>query len=227
MTAKPSPGALHGPGLTDVRDMVMAHDAFRRMLHPAASLVGAVDHDDRRRADVVADHLELMLGLLQHHHEGEDELLWPLLLQRVPDELAPLVHLMQSQHETVHGTVDEVTTLLPQWRVNPDSASRVRLTNRVEHLVALLEEHLRDEEKHILPLAARTVTQSEWDAVTERNLKGLRPSKAPMVFGLFMEVGDPEIIAQALANAPAPVRLLLRLTARPAWRRYRRRVLNA
>lgn len=228
MTTNATSGdALHGPGLTDVRDMVMAHDAFRRALRSSASLVSAVNDGDRKRADVLADHLELMLGLLVHHHEGEDALLWPMLLQRVPEELAPLVHLMQSQHEAVHGMLDEVTALIPPWRVNPTSAARSRLADRVEHLLVLLEEHLHDEEKHLLPVAARTVTQPEWDAVAERNLKSLPSSKAPMVFGLFMEVGDPEIIAQQLAKAPAPIRLLLRLTARPAWRRYQARVFDA
>ncbi|MEV0225298.1 hypothetical protein [Streptomyces sp. NPDC050704] len=48
-----------------------------------------------------------------------------------------------------------------------------------------------------------------------------------MVFGLFMEVGDPEVTAQALAKAPAPLRLLLRLTARRAWHRYEARLFSA
>ncbi|TMR93785.1 hypothetical protein [Nonomuraea basaltis] len=106
MSTNATPGALHGPCLTDVRDMVMAHDAFRRALDSGASLVGAVGDGDRKRAGVVADHL-------------------------------------------------------------------------------------------------------------------------PMVFGLYVEVGDPEVTAQALAKAPAPLRLLLRLTARRAWRRYEARVFAA
>ncbi|MEV0225297.1 hemerythrin domain-containing protein [Streptomyces sp. NPDC050704] len=115
MSTNAAPGALHGPGLTDVRDMVMAHVAFRRALDSGASLVSAVGDGDHKRAGVVADHLDLMLDMLVHHHEGEDLYLWPVLLQRVPKELAPLVHRMEAQHEAVHGMLDEAAALIPDW----------------------------------------------------------------------------------------------------------------
>jgi hypothetical protein len=189
--------------------------------------VREVPEGDVARVRLLADHLELVLRLLEHHHESEDELLWPLLLARVPDELAPLVHLMESQHEGVHGMLDEVGTLLPRWRSEPTRAAGARLADRVEHLVVLLDEHMRAEEQHILPIATRRVTQAEWEALGERALKGVPPSKGPLVFGIFMEIGDPEVVADELAKAPAPVRLLLRLTARRAWRRYRTRLFGA
>ena len=43
---------------------------------------------DTARAAVVDDNLDLLGRALHAHHTGEDGLLWPLLLQRVPDELA-------------------------------------------------------------------------------------------------------------------------------------------
>jgi len=227
MSTNAASDALHGPGLIDVRDMVMAHDAFRRALRSGASLVGAVGDGDRKRAGVLADHLEFMLGMLVHHHEGEDQLLWPVLLQRVPGELASVVHLMQSQHEAMHEALDEASALVPQWRSNPTSEASRRLADRVEHLVVLMDEHLQDEEKHLLPIAARTVTQPEWDAIADHNVKAVPLSKVPVAFGLFMQIGDREVVAQALANAPVPIRLLLRLTARRAWRRYEARVFLA
>lgn len=218
---------LHGPGLTDVRSMLMAHDAFRRCLLPVPELVRGVTDGDRRRAGVVADHVHFVLGMLEHHHEAEDELLWPVLLERVPDELAPIVHLMEGQHEGVHAALEEVDALLPSWHAAPTTAAGGRLADRIDHLLLLLDEHLRAEETRLLPIAARTVSQAEWEAVGERSLKGVPPAKGPVVFGILMEVGDPELVAADLAKAPAPVRLLLRLTARRAWARYSRRVLEA
>jgi len=227
MTANTPSAVLHGPGLTDVRGMVLAHDAFRRVLRPVPALIREVPDGYLARVRLLADHLELVLNMLTHHHEGEDELLWPTLLARVPDELAPLVHLMESQHEGVHGMLEEVGTRLPRWRKDPTRPAGARLADRVEHLVVLLDEHMQAEEQHVLPIATRTVTQAEWDALGERGVKGIPLSKGPLIFGIFMEVGDPEVVADELAKAPAPVRLLLRLTARRAWRRYRTRLFGA
>lgn len=227
MTASPELLAqLNGPGLTDVRSMIMAHDAFRRALTGVPEVVRTVPDGDVERARFVAGHIDLILTMLQHHHESEDVLLWPVLLERVPDELAPIVHLMESQHEGVHAALEDVEKELPGWRERPAGTTAARLADRLEHLVVLLDEHLRAEETRLLPIAARTVSQPEWEAVGERSLKGIPPSKGPLIFGILMEVGDPALVAADLAKAPAPVRLLLRLTAARTWRRYSRRLFG-
>src|SRR5689334_20924962 len=72
--------------LTDVHDMVVVHKAFRRELRLIPELVRAVPAGDTTRAAVVAGHARLVLQGLHLHHTGEDELLWPKLLQRdAPD----------------------------------------------------------------------------------------------------------------------------------------------
>ena len=74
-----------GPGLTDVRMMTVAHT----QLPPRAQARRSRPYDgvaagDRRRASEIADHVELWLGLVHHHHSIEDELLWDRLVERVP-----------------------------------------------------------------------------------------------------------------------------------------------
>ena len=71
------------PGV-DTRDMLVVHNAVRREWGLAPGLVRAVEAGDTRRAEVVAGHLDLQAAMLQHHHEGEDRVLWPVLLPRVP-----------------------------------------------------------------------------------------------------------------------------------------------
>ena len=68
--------------LTNVHDMVIVHRAFRRELAVIPRLVRAVPAGDTRRAAVVARHARLVLQGLHLHHTGEDELLWPKLLER-------------------------------------------------------------------------------------------------------------------------------------------------
>ncbi|MGN6612052.1 MAG: hemerythrin domain-containing protein, partial [Angustibacter sp.] len=93
--------AAQSGDLVDTRDMVTVHRFLRREFRLLPAAVERVGDGDVARAAVVADHLELLTGVLHHHHTAEDNNLWPLMLERVPDELAPLVELMESQHHRV------------------------------------------------------------------------------------------------------------------------------
>lgn len=84
--------------LVDTREMNAVHSAFRREFRLAGGLIRQVGPGDTARAAVVGAHLALIERLLHHHHTSEDTLLWPLLLERVPVELAPIVRLMEAQH---------------------------------------------------------------------------------------------------------------------------------
>jgi hemerythrin-like domain-containing protein len=211
---------LHGPGLTDVRGMIMAHDAFRWSLLPAPDLVRAVETGDERRAAVVAGHVETILTVLEGHHTSEDELLWPRLLERVPDDLAPVVHLMESQHEQIHEHLEQARALLPRWRSGAAATDRDRLGTALDALVEVLAEHMAAEEKHLLPLAARSVSETEWAEVGERGIRKIPFRFLPTAFGIMRHVGDPDVVAADLAKAPLPIRVWLRLVSDRAFRRY-------
>ena len=221
---RPGAGALHGPGLTDVRGMIAAHDAFRWGFRPVARLVRDVPDGDRRRAGVVAEHLHTVLGMLEGHHTSEDTSLWPRLLERVPDELAPLVHQMEAQHEGIHDQLERVLALLPYWRATGARTSGAGLAAAVEELVSRLEEHMAAEETHVLPLAARAITPAEWAALGKSGMRKMSLRFVPVVFGAMRHVADPEVVADELAKAPAPLRLWLALTAERSFRRYSRRL---
>src|ERR1700712_2692373 len=99
----------------DTREMLVVHSLFRRELRLAGGLVRRVPAGDVRRAGVVAAHLELVEQVLHHHHGSEDELLWPLLVERVADELAPVVRLMETQHERVDALLGRIAEARPAW----------------------------------------------------------------------------------------------------------------
>jgi hypothetical protein len=66
----------------DVNEMRVIHRVFRRELTALPGLVRRVPDGDIPRAEVVAGHARFMLNALHVHHTGEDENLWPLLLER-------------------------------------------------------------------------------------------------------------------------------------------------
>lgn len=147
-------------------------------------------------------------------------MLWPLLLERVPDELAPIVHLMESQHTVVEGLLAEISGLLPGWRSEASPQARDRFAELYDHLHRNLVEHLDAEEQRLLLIAARTVTQAEWDRMGEEGRDSTPRSELALVFGMLAHDGDPAVVELMLAEAPLPVRLLVPRLGRRAFRRH-------
>ncbi len=224
MNAQVVAGPLHGAGLTDVRMMVVAHRVFRRELGLGPAAVARVPPGDRAGLVRAADHVALFLGFLHHHHTIEDELLWPRLLERVPDELAPLVHLMESQHEELATLLEEADADLATWRGSGLRGHRDALAATLTRLATGLAEHLDCEESRVLPIMARVVTPAEWEEFTERGMEAIPRSMTLLGFGAMLYEGDPEVIAGELRSMPRPLRWVLPALGRWSYRRYARRV---
>lgn len=206
--------------LLDTREMLVVHSLFRRELRLAAGLVRRVQPGDTRRSATVGRHLGLVEEVLHHHHVAEDELLWPLLVERVADELAPVVRLMETQHEVVDGLLGEIGTLRPAWAQAPDARRTEELADLYDRLYINTAEHLDAEESRVLPLVARCITPAEWAALGDAGRNGVARSDLSLVFGMMMYEGDPEVVATMLAPAPLPVRLLVPRLGRRAYRRH-------
>ena len=217
MTTTP---AASSPTFCDTREMVMIHTFVRREFRLAAGVVRRVTAGDTARAHVVADHLEFIGRFLHHHHTLEDELLWPKLLERVPEELAPIVHLMESQHEGVDGLLGRINGILPQWRESASPELRDELSDCYDELYVGLVEHLDAEEQRLLPLAERCITVEEWRELGDEGRRRGRRTEMALVLGMFAYEGDPEVVDGMLAKAPLPVRVIVPRLARRAFRRH-------
>jgi hemerythrin-like domain-containing protein len=205
--------------LTNVHDMVVVHRAFRRELALIPRLVRAVPAGDTARASVVADHARLVLLGLHLHHTGEDELLWPKLLERdAPD--TELVLRMEAQHHVVEELVERLVPAITRWVAEARPAVSEEVASTVDRLRTALLEHLDDEEAHILPIAARSVTQAEWDELGEHGTSRMRAAQLPLMFGMVLEEATPEEHAMMMDVLPAPARLLMRTYGVWRYRRY-------
>ncbi|SEO46821.1 hemerythrin domain-containing protein [Trujillonella endophytica] len=209
--------------LIDVSDMVVVHRAFRRELGLAPRLVRAVPAGDTARAAVLAAHLRLCLEGLHLHHTGEDDVLWPVLLERSAPGAA-LVARMEAQHEQVHGHLDALRTALDRWEAEARPAVTEEVAAGLELLVAALLEHLDEEEAEILPLAARRLSRAEWEAVGRHGMAHMERSQLPILFGMVLEECSPAERTAMLGVLPPPVRVLARTVFAWRYRRYVRRV---
>lgn len=217
----PAPGQL-----TDVHDMVVVHRAFRRELALAPRLVREVAPGDVARAAVIAKHIRLALTGLHLHHTGEDVLLWPKLLDRAAPS-ADLIHRMEEQHHRVESVVDRLPEALDRWEAEARRAIGAELAATIDELREALIEHLDDEELHILPLAARHLTPTEWAALGQHGTSEMDKADLPILFGMVLEDATPQERVMMLGGLPMPVRLLLRTVGAWQYRRYVRRVRGA
>jgi hemerythrin-like domain-containing protein len=197
----------------DVNEMRVIHRVYRRELGALPELVRRVPDGDTERAVVVGQHAELVLTGLHIHHSGEDEHLWPLLLERAQPS-TELVRSMQAQHERVHGCVDRCQELLAPWRVSADRSAGEQLAVAVEQLNAALVE----------PLAEEHVSVAEWAKLGEHGRDSMSRSQLPIMFGAILEEADPHERATMLALVPGPVRLFLRTLGARQYHRYISRV---
>lgn len=212
--------------LTDVHDMVVVHRAFRRELALAPRLVREVAPGDVARAAVIAKHIRLALTGLHLHHTGEDMLLWPKLLDRAAPS-ADLIHRMEEQHHRVEDVVDRLPDALDRWEAEARQATGAELAATIDELREALVEHLDDEELHILPLAARHLTPTEWAALGQHGTSEMDKADLPILFGMVLEDATPQERVMMLGSLPIPVQLLLRTVGAWQYRRYVWRVRGA
>ncbi len=209
--------------LADVRDMYVVHRAFRREFGLIPRLIRTVPAGDVARAEVIAQHLDMMLAGLHMHHTGEDAILWPLLLVRAAPS-RELVETMQAQHEAVDGYADQIGVLAAEWRASASAVRGEQLARLVEDFRAALLEHLDLEEREILPLSARTISATEWDGMGDHGVDAMTKAQLPLMFGAVLEDASDEERAMMLAKLPVLVRLFLNTLGRWQYRRYVSRV---
>ncbi len=205
--------------LTDVHDMIVVHRAFRRELGLLPSLIQGVRDGDAARAAVLSRHLRLSLRGVHVHHTGEDVMLWPILLERAAPS-AEVIHRMEAQHGRVDELVQQLSGLIDRWETGADPAVSQELAATIEDLRAALMEHLDDEEEHILPIAARTMSPQEWEAVGQHGFGAIARADLPILFGMLIEDATPEERQEMFVRLPVPARLYLRTLGAWQYRRY-------
>jgi hemerythrin-like domain-containing protein len=211
------------PDKPDTRDMTIVHRVFRREFRHAADLVLQAPAGDLRRAARIADHLELVIGLLHHHHRSEDEYLWPMLLERATMR-ADLVHRMEHQHEHMARQLANVHTLLTTWRRSGAVSVAGELSATLRLLAKALVEHLDDEEQHILPLAQECLTVAEWEKLGEIASEKIPSGERFTVLGLLLEEASRAEAEKFMAMLPAIARFAWKARARRGYARYIDRV---
>jgi hemerythrin-like domain-containing protein len=203
----------------EVRDMAIVHRLFRQAYDESARLVRANPTPSPGRVTFLADHIDLVLGGLHSHHQDEDELLYPKLIERVPEQ-APMTEQVEHEHQVIATALDAASAACVTWRQRPSAETGEALAAALDHLNEVVQPHLDDEEQKVVPLAAVTLTQQEWDAMGKRGMNSVPRNKRAIAAGMMLEPLDADDRAYMMKHVPAPLRMLFLLVVERPWKKY-------
>jgi hypothetical protein len=91
------------------------------------------------------------------------------------------------EHQTIRTALDGASAACAAWRSRPSAETGEALAAALDRVNAVVQPHLDDEEQEIVPLAAVTLTQPEWDALGKHGVGQIPRSKRPIAFGMILE----------------------------------------
>jgi hypothetical protein len=203
----------------DVRDMAIVHRTFRNVYEESARLVRAAPTPSPGRVTFLADHIDFGIAALHHHHEDEDQLLYPKLIERVPEQAA-MTEQVDHEHQLIKTALDETSAACAAWRQRPSAETGQALAAALDQLNSVVQPHLDDEEQKIVPLAAVTLTQQEWDAMGKHGVAQMPRNKRGIAFGMILEPLNQADRAYMKHILPAPVRMLYPVLIDRPWKKY-------
>jgi hypothetical protein len=192
------------------RDVVRTEQALRRL-----------GDGDAARARQVQAAWQNLVRELTHHHEAEDEILWPFLLERGVD--ADLLHEMESEHVAMKEALGSASAAIDGVVATPTTATARSAADVVARSSEVINRHLDHEERDVEAPMGDLESDPEFKALSKK----LRPASIVDAANAlaWMQDGAGERERSALrATIPGPVVSLLTLLLA---RRYRREVAPA
>lgn len=195
----------------DTSDFAMIHGCLRRataQIVRAAPSVHAVDH---RRARGFQRYWAGFVHELEHHHTVEDDIFYPALAERAP-QVREVLEVIEADHHRIDELMEEASAAIAGvTELGTRSTTDVRPFVEFD---ALLARHLDLEDAELVPLFGQHFEAAEYEALTQRAMKALSMRQATFTVPFVAAQAEPGELADILAKAPLPFRVLLRATRR-------------
>lgn len=147
---------------------------------------------------------------LRHHHETEDEDLWPRIVAAVPATAQELDALTE-EHERLDAALDRLaaTSVDDHGEGATSDGVRAALHDAAVAVRDTVHDHLAHEEPILFPALRDHVSPAEWKDFAQRVIATTPPVAGHLMVGFLDEVGTPAEVELVLAGLPEPVRPLL------------------
>lgn len=214
---------------SDPFQMAMIHRTFRREFSNLSGLIRALPPGDTHRSTLVGNYLGNMISVLHHHHDAEDELLWPKLHDRTPC-CSDTLQRAQAEHAVIAEAIDKVQSVRPLWVRSAEPRLAEQLSAAIEELSAHADEHFDREERNVVPLISQYITYEEWQDFIDRGAAYVRPKNLwfSLAYSGFL-LGDaaPDEQRRFLAALPMALRTVVKLLGGRAYAGYRTKLYGA
>lgn len=187
---------------TAVTETRVVHEIHRR----ATALLAEAAARPAVPLGALAQLRDFLVANLSHHHETEDEDLWPLIVAAAPTAALALEALSE-QHRALDAALDLLAAVAVSGGRSDDV--RVALHGAAVAVRDTVHDHLAHEEPILFPALRDHVSAAAWEDFSQRVIATTPPVAGHLMVGFLDEVGTPEEVALVLAGLPEPVRPLL------------------
>lgn len=218
--------AIKAPIRSDPFQMAMIHRSFRREFGDLGALILTLPPRDTRRSTFVGNYLGNLISVLRHHHHAEDELLWPRLEAQIPSAGGSLRE-PRDEHAVIAAAIDAVESVRLVWARSADPRQAAELGAAIDKLAMHAGEHFDHEERDLVPLIARYITQREWQAFIDRGAAYVKPRNlwfSLAYAGALLRDASPDEQRRFLASLPVTLRTVVTLLGGRAYAGYRTKV---
>ena len=153
---------------------------------------------------------------IEHHHLREDEVVWPMILEREPDFGGPL-EVLEGDHHALDAamahTAAAMTTLVD------DVSTRDAAVASARALGQLLHDHLDREEAAMFPAMAHVFTAESFTELENALLKATPKRLIAFELPFAFDSVPMERVSDKLLELPLLIRVLHRWLWQPAYDR--------
>jgi hypothetical protein len=210
--------------------MFLMHHAFRRDLQAFAEAAAATPLQDRVTWRRLEGRWRSFARILHYHHAGEDEHLWPLLLERVDAAGDTAGRATLEAMEAEHGEIDPLLSRCAEGFARlaetADADARAALVVRVTATRERLGAHLGHEERDAMPLVQRSLTPQEWRALDKEFAKEYSPGDVVFTLPWVLHAVPAEAWPRVREFLGAPMVGLWRLVLRGPFERRERQAFR-
>ncbi|MGV9703106.1 hemerythrin domain-containing protein [Streptomyces sp. NPDC003483] len=212
MTLTPSTDV---PAVVETR---LAHDVHR----VATTLLAEAALDVSVPLDATAQLRDFLVANLRHHHQTEDDDLWPRITAKAP-AAAQALESLTDEHDQLDAALDRLAGVTIHSGEGVDGAPfatagtvdgaastgeaavRAALHDAAVRVRDVVHDHLTHEEPVLFPALREHVSPAEWQDFAQGVIATTPPVAGHLMVGFLDEVGTPAEVELVLAGLPEPV----------------------
>lgn len=194
------------------------HAAVRRDVGRTEQALRTMPDGDTARARQIRTAWRNLVRELTHHHEAEDEHVWPFLQSRGVD--LTLLEEMEAEHVAMKKALASVSTSLDSVVAAPSALNAAAAADEVARAREVINGHLDHEERDVEGPMGDLADDEEFKAMTKK-LRPASPVDAANSLAWMQDGAGERERSSLRAAIPGPVITVLTLLLA---RRYRREV---